>query len=494
MEHTQYSRNKLVNTLLKIGHGKFEIYLEPGLLANQAEPELLGHFIAWNDKNGKVRDSKIALPVIALRGLKESDGDLKENAIAHLMRLSPRDLVRAYDFNKTLSAAGKRISGNRHRLFEPALKRYLQVREENPKWWDRTVLQHRRAMKHLYRIAHYKGSERAVAVLWDEQYPARSIFATVAALRTMPANEAASAILNKNIPLEVAIGAVAKAKDKDIVLALIEGMSGNQLITNSQFLQRLGVGSDPILKASYDAAIERAKKSGKVETLKAGRAAETITDETMAAKLTGLQQTKTRQLGGIDGDWAVLADCSGSMAASIELGRKIAALIAEQVKGAVYLIFFNVAPTFIEVTGLSYDQILEKTKRIHADGGTAVGCGLDYLRAKGVTVQGIAIASDGGDNTPPRFHMAYPAYVKAMEIEPTAYLFHVEGEQDTLTPCCQLAGIQLERFEMGKDVDYYSLPNLVSTLRTNRYSLVDEIMATELLTLEKVFAQKEVIA
>jgi hypothetical protein len=53
-----------------------------------------------------------------------------------------------------------------------------------------------------------------------------------------------------------------------------------------------------------------------------------------------------------------------------------------------------------------------------------------------------------------------------------------------------------ERFKHGGDVhefdlssgtpDYYSLPNLVATMRTNRYSLVDEIMATKLLKLSDV--------
>lgn len=489
MEQSQYSRNKLIQTLMKIGHGKLDIYVEPGLLAAHAEPELLAHFIGWNSKNGKVRDSKVAFPALALRNVKKTDQDLAENAIANALMLSPRDVVRFYDFSKSLTAQGKTITGGFRRLLEQGIKRYLATREANIKWWDRTVLQHRAPMKKLYRIVGFKGTERAQKILFKGEYPGHSVFASVAKLKEMPAAEAASLILNKQIPLEVAIGAVSKAKDKDVVLALIEGMTGNQLITNTGFLQRLGCGTDPILKAAYDAAIERAKTCTKVESLKAGRAAETVTDQAMAAKLTNLQQVKTKQLGGIDGDWLVLADCSGSMASAIELGRKIAALITERVVGSVYLIFFNTAPTFIEVTGLSYDQILAKTNRIRADGGTAIGCGLDYLRAKGVAVQGIAIASDGGDNSAPLFHQAYAKYVQQMEIEPTAYLFHVIGERDALTGHCQASGIQLERFEMGSNVDYYSLPNIIGTMRTNRYSLVDEIMEFPLLTFDQVFKE-----
>lgn len=494
MENTPYNRKKLLETLMKIGHGDLKIYIEPGLMAAQSEPELLAHFIGWNARNGKVRDSKVAFPALALRNIKKADADLAENAIANALLLSPRDLVRFYDFSKALSAQGKNITGGFRRLLEKGIKQYLAVREANIKWFDRVVLQHRAPITKLYRAVGHKGTERARKILGFDAggYPRGSVFAAVANLKNLPPAEAASVILNKQIPLEIAIGSVAKAKDKDIVLALIEGMTGNQLITNTTFLQRLGVGSDPILKASYDAAIERAKTSGKVETLKAGRAAESVTDEGMAAKLQNLQRVKTKQLAGIDGDWLVLADCSGSMERSIELGRKIAALIAEKVTGKVYLIFFNTAPTFIDVSGLSYDQIVEKTKRIRADGGTAVGCGVDYLKEKSIPIQGIAIASDGGDNTSPYFHYAYQQYVRRMEIEPTVYFFHVEGERDALTGYCQASGIQIERFELGTSVDYYSLPNLIATMRTNRYSFVDEIMEFPLLTFEQVFSGKEV--
>jgi hypothetical protein len=38
-------------------------------------------------------------------------------------------------------------------------------------------------------------------------------------------------------------------------------------------------------------------------------------------------------------------------------------------------------------------------------------------------------------------------------------------------------------------IDYYSLPNIIPTMKTTRYSLVDEIMGTPLLTLKQVFNQ-----
>ncbi len=486
-EQQIYSRNKLVAALMQIKHGDLSFYVPNGLAAAQADPDVLGHFIAWNQKNGKVRDAKVALPPIALRGLSAQDVDLAENAVAHMLSLSPRDLVRAYDFSKSLTKDGKVIPGGHRRLLETGLRLYLEKRESSSKWFDKTVLQHRRSMKQLYRLSHKKPSPRAQAILFDQNYAKGSVFAKVAELRTMSAREAAGVILEYEIPFEVAVGAVAKAKDKDIVLALLEGMTGNQVITNTVMLQRLGVMTDPALKSAYDKALERAKGDKKVETLKAGRAAQRVKGSSSAAKLEQLQETKTAQLGTIDGDWLVLGDCSGSMSQSIEVARQIAGIIAERVAGAVYLVFFDTSPTYFDVTGKSYTDIVAETRRVSAGGATSIGCGLDYIRSKGIVVNGIAIASDGGENRAPLFAEVYKKYCAALSIEPPVYLFHVPGDGDALTQNMNHAGIQLERFELGRNVDYYSLPNIVKTLRANRYALYDEIMETPLLKFADVF-------
>lgn len=492
MENTQYSRNKLITTLLKIGHGDLSIYVNDGLLAASAEPELLAHFVAWNDKNGKVRDSKVAFPIIALRGVTKNDTDLAQNAVAHLLKLSPRDLVRAYDFNKKMTAEGRPIPAGFRRLLEQGLKMYLTAREANNKWFDKVTLQHRHSMKRLYRLSHQKPGDRAQKILFDQKYPRGHVLAKVAKLNQMPPKEAAGVILNNHIPFEVIVGAGVNLKEESIALAILEGMSGNQVITNTKMLERMGVQSNPILKTAYEQALERAKTDKKVETLKAGRAAEKVTDKKVAEKLAAVQSVKTAQLGSINGDWLVLGDASGSMRESIELARKLAAFIAERVAGAVYLVFFNTSPTFYEVSGKSYDDILKLTGRIMAGGGTSVGCGLDYLRSKGTVINGIAIASDGGDNSGIRFHDAYTKYVAQLQTEPTVYFYRVPGDPDQLTRLCEMANIQVIKHDLGANVDYYSLPNLVATMRANRYSLVDEILETPLLTFNDVFNQKEI--
>ena len=174
----------------------------------------------------------------------------------------------------------------------------------------------------------------------------------------------------------------------------------------------------------------------------------------------------------------------------MEVARQVAGLIAERVSGSVYLVFFNTSPTWFDVTGKTYAEIVEGTRRVSAGGATSIGCGLDWMHAKGLPVGGIAVVSDGGENRTPVFATVYKKYCEALSIEPPVYLFHVPGDADAFSGNCERAGIQVEKFELGKEIDYYSLPNIVKTLRANRYALYEEIMATPLLTFASVFAER----
>ena len=244
-----------------------------------------------------------------------------------------------------------------------------------------------------------------------------------------------------------------------------------------------------VLKAAYDKAIERMKTDKKVSTLKAGRAAEAVTDKKAGRKLQQIQEDRLSALGGIDGDWLVLGDRSGSMRHSIELVKEIASVIVQQVKGQVHLVFFDTHPTYYDVSGKTLEEIKQITRYVDTGGMTSIGCGLEHLLDEETLVNGIAICSDGGENHAPRFPTVYKKYAARVGVDPPVYLYHVDGESDHLTPACQREDILIEKFECD-GVDYYSLPNLVKTMRTSRYALVDEIMEMPLLTFNQVFKQK----
>jgi hypothetical protein len=495
-ESQTFNRQSIINQLVKSHHGELKEYVNLGLDASKNDPEFLAHLICWNLVKGEIRDSKVALPIINLRTLKKENKEFAENAIASLMTLDPRNLVKAYRFNKELTKLGMTISGGFRKMLEEALKKYLSIREENRGWWDRTAIQHKTSLKELYAVSHYKPADFAQSILFENNPPKNSIFSKISSLKSMSPSEAAGTVLQYKIPFQIALGAIGRKKEDyeknpEFILALLEGMSGQQLINSTKFLTSMGIFNSPMLKSEYNKALDRAKKDKKVSTLKATKAMETMKDDIdpdIIAKLSDLQESKISQKS-IEGDWLILGDCSGSMSQAVELAKDIASYITKSVAGNVYLVFFNITPRLFEVTGKKLEEIREMTKYITANGGTSCGCGIRLLQDKNIIINGIVIVSDGGDNTHPYFHQAYDDYKKKMEIEPAVYFYKVKGDSNRLSSYCSTSNIHIEEFDMNK-TDYYSLPNIVSTMKTNRYSLFDEIMNIPLLTFNQVFITK----
>jgi hypothetical protein len=445
-EITPFNRNLLLSSLMKIPHGNLAIFVNNALPAARTDPEMFAHLIAWNNKEGKVRDSKVAFPVIGIRGLDKKNGEFAENAVAHIVNLDPRDCLRAYTFSKELTKTGNIINGGHRRLLEYALKKYLEIRETNNKWFDRTVISHRKAVIGLYAVSHKKPSPRAQGILFDKNYPNGSIFQIVRDLKNKSSLETAGLILKYKIPFQIAVGAAAKAKDSDVILALIEGMTGNELINSTSMLKKFGVFNSPslkALKAAYDAAIERAKKDTKVNIFKASKASEVL-DEKTAKKVISVQRSQEKNISNIEGNVLIEADASDSMGGAIEKAKMVAAVIASRIKGKVWLIFFKTEPRSFEVSGKSYDEIAEMAKNIKASGRTSIGCPLDYILDKGEEVNCIVIVSDGCDNEPPFFHDVYPKYVSRFGFEPSVYLLHVPGAPNILPGNCRSVGIHIE--------------------------------------------------
>ena len=166
----------------------------------------------------------------------------------------------------------------------------------------------------------------------------------------------------------------------------------------------------------------------------------------------------------------------------------MSSLIAKSVKGKVYLSFFNTSPRLYDITGKSLEEIKEMTGTIRAGGGTNIGVSIRHIGDRGIVVNGIAIVSDGGehgfDYDGTSFRGAYLPYIKKMGIEPNIYFFKLAGEPDRLSNQVEMNVFDLR----GKEADYYSLPNLIKTMKTKRYGLLDDILDTPLLTLKKVFA------
>ena len=492
MDEKGLTKQKIFAELSRSPHGKLAEYVPVGREALKQEDEFFQHLIAWNARNGQIRDSKVALPVLGLAF--ENDKELVDNSLAHLAKLNPRELLKAFMFMRELRPAGRMMTMDR------LVRDYLH-QLEGSRGWDHVAVQHMKVLRSLYAYARVKPtSDRVKAVLFGQiekhgpkmPPPKGSVFEAVANLKKMTSTEAAGAIVKFKIPFLIAAGALEeRVKETDLLLALIERMSPTELTSNVKMLEKFGMKSNPALRGAFDKALEKAALS-KQNTLKTTQAVDAVEDEALKERLRGLQKKQIAAAGGPEGDWLVLADKSGSMASAIEIARHVASSLATFVKGKVYLVFFDTAPMTVDVTGLSLDQIQKATRHIKADGGTSIGCGLNRMLQEKIALDGIAIVSDGGENTAPRFADVYKKYAAFVDKDLPVYFYDVYGDTH-FTQSLNQAGIEMQKFDVRGNVDYYSIPNLVQTMRSNRYSLVDEIMATPLLSLSDVLKTQELV-
>ena len=492
---------QIIGGLIKVGHKDLDLYTEDGLIVVKRDPHLFAHLIAWNNNHSEIRAGKAAYPVIALRGEAGENKVYYENAVAHLLLLDPKTLVKkALPYHHKLG----RVSGGASTLLKEAIIERERLRMGNRSWWNATALQHRQSIKSLYAMYHIRPSMYVQNILFGQPtgkiiikkksgkpgpeigarlYPEGSVFEALKNLKSMSSKEAAGMILKYKIPFLIAVGAVGGIKNNvDLGLALIERMTGAEVITNSNILKDIGVLEIPELKSAYEDALERAKKDKRVSSFKADRAASAITDERIKSKLEKVSETRITDLKGLEGDWLILGDRSGSMDESIVKAIEFSAILSRSVKGKIYLVFFNTRPQLFDVSDKSLDEVRKMTSGIRADGGTSIGCGLELILEKNIIVNGIAIFSDGGENQYPFFPNVYEKYESKMMISPTVYLLHVPGDKDALSDSMKRINVPFEKIDV-KDMDYYGFPNLLKLLRTSRYTLIDEIMNTNLLTI-----------
>lgn len=490
MERTD--KKNLIAALAKSTHGELSEYATIAGKVLVEDPDFYAHLMAWNHRKGQVRDAKVALPVL---GLFEPTRDPArfENALAHMADLNPRLFLQALDFARTVKSfktVGKRsvIAQSPSRVLKRLVTRYLRDMEADAREWDRTALRHRTVMKTLYARYHVKPSDRADNVLF-KRTALYGAFLALKSLAAMTGEEAAGAIMHFKLPFLSARGAVGKkAADPSVAMALIKAASPTELVTNAKAFDRLGIKTIPALRAAFDEALEKAGKSKHPRaTLKTTRAAEVLADdEKLSGKLRALQETQLTALS-VDGDWLVLGDKSGSMHDAIEGACLVAATLAKMVKGRVHLIFFDTTPRYFDATGKTYEELKKYSNSWSAGGGTSIGCGLRYMLDKKLSVDGIAVVSDGGENHPPDFAETYKKYCDLLAVEPTLYFYRFAGDGDAFSGNCSRAKLDVQTFDLrGSKVDFYSLPNLVQTMRVGRYQLLDDVMNMPLLTLNDV--------
>src|SRR5262249_22504123 len=345
-------RLNILNTLLTTPHRNLSALWPVHRDLAKQDPRFYVRLAAWYTDHGDVRDHKEMFVVTLV--LSAFDGH-RDVGLAMLRGFPPYQVVRVVDFingrkdtirvtveDPAASAKGRRkkkaatvpasktetmtdevgLFRNPPRSLRTEVMRYLREREADADWFASSVLVARKAIKRLYALLHVKPSERAQRILFDKEPPADSkLFALKELAKAANPAAQAEAIVRNKIPFRVASTVVAKLTP-EVLSALVQTMSAQELINNLAALKRKGAFGDPTVKALIDERLTAAKTATRVSALKAEVAKDVAgSNPELAKKLEAVADAQVKAKGRITRPTALFIDKSSSMTVAIELGK-----------------------------------------------------------------------------------------------------------------------------------------------------------------------------
>jgi hypothetical protein len=509
-------RVMLLNTLLTTPHRNLDALYPVHQELIRRDPIFYVHLAAWYATEGEVRDHKEMFVINLV--LSDFPGH-REVGLALLRQLPPYQVGRVLDYIKGRSRRRRVIRDGQEevrvekrglfrnvpRSMRTEITRYLREREESPEWFDSSVLQARSTLKRLYASLRIQPSPRAQAILFDDDPPPDSrLFALKQIRRARTPADQARAIVKHRIPYRVAVSVI-RGMTPSVLVALIEQMSPQELINNLKSLKRHGAFDSPEVKALVEAKLESAQTAERVSAYKAKVAAEAAgVSEDVAEKLDAVTEAQVKARGTITRPTALLVDKSGSMEQAIDVGKRLAAMIAGVCESELYVYAFDTLAYPIGVgqaepsgflarlfPGRREQEPVEEGETaslaqwerafagINAAGGTSCGVAIELMRRQGQAVEQIVMVTDEEENSAPGFVEALRRYRAELEADPQVLFVKTGRALDLLERKCQQAGIAYDAYEFRGD--YYALPNLLPLLsRPSKLDLLLDIMATPL--------------
>lgn len=471
METADTKRLDILNSLLTTSHRELSKISSVHTDVLNSDPLFYLRLAAWYEKNGTVRDNK---EMFTANLVTHTDNDFREVGLALLREFAP------YEVERIINQIHK-TKKNIPTSVKTEVTRYIRERESNNRHFDTAVLHGRKSLKRLYALLHIKPSERAQAILFDNQPPTDSdAFLVKQLVKTTDPVEQAKLIMENKIPYRVA-SSVVKKMTPTVLLALIEVMSSAELINNMGALKKHGVFDNVDLKNVVEAKLKTAEGSKKISALKSMVAAKNagLSDD-LTDQLNAIADHQVKSGARITRPTALLIDKSQSMHASIEIGKQLGSLISAAMADGVnlYTYAFDTIVYPIKPKGPSLAEWGDALKYIKADGCTCCGAPMVSLKDNKEFVENIVMITDEGENRAPAFLKSYEDYCETLDVKPSVYMIRCGEFTDNISGKLERAGVELSKYDIRTGADYYSLPQIITYLaKPSRLELLMEVMS-----------------
>lgn len=469
----------------------------------QKDPVFYSHLAAWYKKNGELRDHNEVFTAMLL-----TDPYLENREVGlalfqqHAVFMKVKILTFLKGKKITLrTKTGKKIKGKSGKLideikntekkvglektipssFKTEIIRYLRWLEADNERFDAVALRNFNDLKTLYAAKglQIKPSQRAKEILFENKIPEDSKLTILKRIsQAKSPEEAAHLIVENKIAYVTAIGLISKITPS-ILIALINNMTPQEIITNMASLEEKGVMDNPGTKQLVMDKLKTAKKAKNVSTLKSKTAQKTgrIKNEEVIAQLDEIADEQVKKSGVIKIPTGILVDRSGSMNDAITVGKQTAAMVSGATTADLHVVAFDTMAQAIKAENKTMTAWEKAFAPIRSGGGTSIGCALEFFLRYNLYVEQFIIITDEDERNSPRFVDVFPAYVQKMKVVPHIIIIRIGSlNRLALSTDLKAASIEYDVYE-PKSTDYYSLPGLIPLLsRKSKLDLVYEIM------------------
>lgn len=496
----------MLNSFLTCPHRDTDKLKDTHLELQKVDPVFYAHLAAWYFKNGDIRDH---MEVFTGALVCDPFFDNREVGLALFRQIPVYLKAKVISFIKgkkikLRTKTGKKIKSGKRMVDEikteektvglykknppkalrTDIKAFLKYIEEDIELFDSIVIRSRDKLKHIYSSLHMAPGPRASDILFKNKTPENSKMAVFQEItEAKSASKKARLIVENKIPYTVAVSLIEKVTPS-ILVALINSMSPQEVITNYASLEEKGAMKNEDTKKLIQEKLEKAKTSKNVSALKSKVAIKTgrVKDEGAAKALEEIADTQIKKRGVIKVDTAVFIDKSGSMETAIEAGKNVSALISGATEAKLTVVAFDSNAREITAEGTKMSDWERAFVPVNAHGGTSCGSAMDYLYKKKIHVEQIVILTDEGENSHPFISESYKVYEREFKISPSITIIYIKTPwaNHDLSKRLKAADIDFDYYD-PEGSDYYSLPGLISLLsRKSKFELLNEIMDTPL--------------
>jgi len=485
------TRKQLLNSFISCSHrDKRKIYPIHQEL-HDGDPDFYSHLASWYFDTGEGRDIKEVFASIL--SVSKFGQDIKNVGHAIIDRLPPRQVANAVSFIGEQIVKIRDESTKKHKevkigmkknipsSLKTAIEKYLRRREKTVEALDTAIISSRKSVKKLYQLSHTKPSSLAQKILFDNNPPeGTNCYILKQISKSSDVNEKINLYLNSKIPFVVARPAMGKI-DAVKMAALLGSMTPQQVINTIHILKKFGLDKIPSTRQLIKQKLTEAKTDKRVSAYKAKKAIESANvDGDLAKELDDVTEAQIKNKGTIKPYTAIVVDKSGSMHEAVEVGKRVASMVAAISEKKPELIFFDSIARKVELTDYSLSAIEKACARIFATGNTSIGSPIRFLKKNGIKVEQICIITDQGENTEPYFESEIKDYMAEIgKVSVTVINIGCVNARP-IEEASKKLGLEINSWDFKGD--YYSLPDIIPLLqRKTADELLEEIMKYPLL-------------